>query len=285
MLRQRVLTALVLMALLLSTLLPSNPLPFALFTLMFCAVGMGEWARLAGYRRWGTLVAWGLLWAIVAGAVLLMLSRQAWELPSGWTWFWGGCTALWLLLLVRTLPSARLPAGLRDGVVLASLGFLLLLAAWLALVELRARGAVFMLSLLALVWTADIAAYFGGRAWGLSKLAPAISPGKTWAGAWAALGAVLVYSALCALSARTIPSDFSPNYFAHLRDHLGWAGLLVAAVVLLCFAIAGDLFESVLKRAAGVKDSGRLLPGHGGVLDRIDALIPALPLALLLLAL
>ena len=283
MLRQRVLTALVLVALVLATLLPADPLPFALLALAFCTVGMGEWARLAGYRRVGTLVAWSAGWAIVAGSALYLLARQGWGMPPGWIWFWGGCVALWVALLARSLPAAHLPAGLRDGVVLATLGFLLLLAAWLALVELRVRGAAFMLSLLALVWTADIAAYFGGRAWGRARMAPAISPGKTWAGAWTAMGAVLAYSAGCALLAGERPS--AANYFGQLRDQLGWAGLLLAVVVLLGFAIGGDLFESLLKRAAGVKDSGRLLPGHGGVLDRIDALIPTLPLALLLLAL
>lgn len=283
MLRQRVLTALVLVALVLATLLPADPLPFALLALAFCTVGMGEWARLAGYRGGAALAAWSAGWAIVAGSALVLLARQGWGLPAGWIWFWGGCVVLWVALLARSLPAAHLPAGLRDGVVLATLGFLLLLAAWLALVELRVRGAAFMLSLLALVWTADIAAYFGGRAWGRARMAPAISPGKTWAGAWTAMGAVLAYAAGCALLADMQPS--AVNYFGELRNHLGWAGLLLAVVVLLGFAIGGDLFESLLKRAAGVKDSGRLLPGHGGVLDRIDALIPTLPLALLLLAL
>jgi phosphatidate cytidylyltransferase len=280
MLRQRILTALVLMALLVPTLLLRDPLPFALLALAFCAVGMGEWARLAGYRDGSALLAWALVWGVVAGALLWLLQQQTWLLSQHAIWFWAACTAAWLLLLGMSLPRARVPVGLRHPVVLSLLGFLLLLAAWLALVELRVQGAVFMLSLLALVWAADIAAYFGGRAWGRSKLAPAISPGKTRAGAWSALGVTLFYAAICVGLAPRLP-----NYFSQLQTRFGWVDLFVIVVVLLAFAIAGDLFESLLKRAAGVKDSGKLLPGHGGVLDRIDALLPVLPLALLLLAL
>lgn len=280
MLRQRILTALVLMALLLPTLFLRDPLPFALLALAFCTVGMGEWARLAGYLQWSVLVVWSLAWALVAGALLWLLQQQSWLMSQNWIWFWMACSVAWLLLLGLSLPRARVPAGLRHPIVLSLMGFLLLLAAWLALVELRVQGAVFLLSLLALVWAADIAAYFGGRTWGRRKLAPAISPGKTRAGAWTALGATLFYATLCvSLTPRL------PNYFSQLHARFGWTGLFVIVVVLLGFAIAGDLFESLLKRAAGVKDSGKLLPGHGGVLDRIDALLPVLPLALLLLVL
>jgi len=280
MLRQRILTALVLMALLLPTLFLRDPLPFALLALAFCTVGMGEWVRLAGYRRWSALLAWSLAWGLVAGVLLWLLRQQAWFMSPDWIWFWAACSGAWLLLLGLSLPRARVPVGLRHPAVLTLLGFVLLLAAWLALVELRAQGAVFLLSLLALVWAADIAAYFGGRAWGRSKLAPAISPGKTRTGAWTALAATLLYAAICVgVSSRL------PNYFSRLQIHYGWVGLLLVVVALLAFAIAGDLFESLLKRAAGVKDSGKLLPGHGGILDRIDALLPVLPLALLLLAL
>lgn len=279
MLRQRVLTALVLVALLLPTLFLQSPLPFALLALAFCAVGMGEWARLAGFHARSALLLWTLAWVATAGGLLWLLQQQGWQMAAQWGGFWAVCSLAWLLLLGSSLPLARVPAVLRPPIVLALLGFVLLQAAWLALVELRAQGAVFMLSLLALVWIADIAAYFGGRAWGRAKLAPTISPGKTRAGAWTALAATLCYAAVCAgLTWRY------PNYFSQLSAQFGWPGLAALVVVLLIFAITGDLFESLLKRAAGVKDSGRLLPGHGGVLDRIDALLPVLPLAVLLLA-
>ncbi|MDY0330377.1 MAG: phosphatidate cytidylyltransferase [Thiomonas sp.] len=278
MLRQRVLTALVLMALLLPTLFWRDPLPFALLTLAFCAVGMGEWARLAGYRGWGILTFWASIWAVMAVALLWLLQQQAWELAA--TWLWLACGTAWLLALGLSLPRAHLPAVLAHPLALALLGFLLLQAAWLALVQLRMQGALFMLSLLALVWVADIAAYFGGRAWGHRKLAPSISPGKTRAGAWSALAATLFYAVVCVSL-----TPLHPNYFSQLETRFGWVGLVFWVVVLLAFAIGGDLFESLLKRAAGQKDSGKLLPGHGGVLDRIDSLLPVLPLALLLLTL
>lgn len=280
MLRQRVITALVLVALLLPTLVGDDPLPFAVLAGAFCAVGMGEWARLAGLRQPLALYGWGAVWSVAAAVLFGLLWRQDDLVAPDWaSTMWAGCSTVWLALFGLSLPRAQLPTALRRPAWLALLGCVLLLAAWLALVELRARGAMFLLSLLALVWTADIAAYFGGRAWGRSKLAPAISPGKTRAGAWSALVATLLYAAVCVAAAPRVP-----NYFSLIQLRFGWGGLLLVVVVLLLLAIAGDLFESLLKRSAGVKDSGALLPGHGGILDRIDALLPVLPFALLLLA-
>lgn len=278
MLRTRILTAAVLLTLLLPTLLVASPLPFAVLSLLFVAAGVAEWAALAGVQAAAARGALAAGWAIVAAAVLWGLQVGGWRLPPAMAWLWGMMAALWLVLLLGSLPRAQLPAALRRGVPGVLLGALVLGVAWLALVVLRVHGAAYLLSLLALVWAADIAAYFGGRAWGRRKLAPAISPGKTWAGAWSALVAVLAYAALwLALGAgvRNVFADFVANW-----GGIGWA---VCVVALLVFAIAGDLFESLLKRAAGVKDSGRILPGHGGVLDRIDALLPVLPLAMFFL--
>jgi phosphatidate cytidylyltransferase len=128
------------------------------------------------------------------------------------------------------------------------------------------------------VWLADIGAYFAGKAFGRHKLAPAISPGKTWEGAIGGWLAVLIVAAVAfALHA------FEPTLYSALLEHLGAARTLVTLTILVVFSVIGDLFESMLKRQAGVKDSSGLLPGHGGVLDRIDALLPVLPLAMLLL--
>jgi phosphatidate cytidylyltransferase len=137
-----------------------------------------------------------------------------------------------------------------------------LLPALLAVVQLRQLGALALLALMAIVWVADITAYFAGRAFGKRKLAPSISPGKTWAGAYGAVAGVVGYG----LAASAIV------------DLPGPAVLIPVLVVLTVLSIVGDLFESLLKRQADIKDSSNVLPGHGGVLDRIDSLTSTLPL-------
>jgi phosphatidate cytidylyltransferase len=162
----------------------------------------------------------------------------------------------------------------------------LLLLSWLALVQARGVGVNFLLSVMALVWTSDICAYFAGRAWGgrwiVRKLAVTISPGKTWEGVAGALLGVAVL-ALVWRYADSLWAGLSPSIFSRLLDPWGvWAVALLA--VLVAAGVLGDLLESLFKRAAGVKDSSGLLPGHGGVLDRVDALLPVMPLALLLIS-
>ena len=158
---------------------------------------------------------------------------------------------------------------------MALIGWLVLIATWMALVELQARSPALLLAFMAVVWIADTAAYFTGRRFGRRKLAPSISPGKTWEGVWGALSATGAYALLLLALA---PS-------AGLREprSIAVAALWLALVLLLtAMSIVGDLFESQLKRQRGVKDSGNLLPGHGGVLDRIDALLAAMPPAALI---
>jgi phosphatidate cytidylyltransferase len=168
--------------------------------------------------------------------------------------FWVIAVPLWLARGVRSQARAALIAS----------GFLVMVPSALALAWLRPRE---VLAVLVLVWIADTAAYFCGRAWGRRKLAPAISPGKTWEGAVGGVVGALAYAIiLAAFTAR-----------------LAWAPVLAAAAALAVISIVGDLFESAAKRQAGVKDSGALLPGHGGILDRIDSATAALPLAALLL--
>ncbi len=159
------------------------------------------------------------------------------------------------------------------------LGVLLLGAAWLAIVNARAVGANFLLSICCVVWMADIAAYFGGRAFGKRKLAPAISPGKSWEGVWSGMLGVLILGAGWLAVDRSFALG-SPSIFTHLLSHLGSVGLILVVLFLVALSIVGDLFESLVKRSAGAKDSSQLLPGHGGVLDRFDALLPVVPAAL-----
>jgi phosphatidate cytidylyltransferase len=166
-------------------------------------------------------------------------------------------------------------------------GLAALVAAWLAVAQARTMGVNFLLSVLVLVWVADIFAYFAGRAFGLKftkrKLAPAISPGKSWEGVWGGMAGVLVLAVAWALADRAVPAEV-PSLYTRLAAQ-GWWLLVVAAIFMAAMSVVGDLAESLIKRSAGVKDSSNLLPGHGGVLDRVDALLPTLPLAMMLASL
>ena len=278
MLRQRVITAVILVAVLLASLSVPSPWPFALLTLALMAAGGWEWGRLNDAAPlpsllMGALVALGGAAALAAGWV-----QQA---PAALWWL---VSALWVLASViglRQGPSAwpRLPRLARW-----LLGLVLLWAAWVALARARAEGINFMLSVLCLVWMADVAAYFGGKTFGRRKLAPAISPGKSWEGVWSGLaGVVLMALAWILLDGQR--SFDGPSVYSRLQAAWGPGGLAAGLAVLCALSVVGDLMESLVKRAAGAKDSSQLLPGHGGVLDRVDALLPVLPAALALMAL
>ena len=279
MLRQRVITAVALLALLLPALFVRSPLPFALLTLLLISAAGWEWARLNGVTAKVSALASGLLLAGLCGASLPQLaqvgqSATLWWLGLG-VWVLGGGFAL------QQGPAGwpRLPAALRWALGLAGLWL-----AWLALAQARTIGINFLLSVMCVVWAADIAAYFTGRAFGRNKLAPTISPGKSWEGVYGGVaGVILLALGWLALESRL--SFDSPSIFLLLQQRQGWGGLLLAALLLAALSVVGDLFESLVKRAAGAKDSSALLPGHGGVLDRVDALLPVLPAALALISL
>jgi phosphatidate cytidylyltransferase len=145
-------------------------------------------------------------------------------------------------------------------------------------VVLRDTSPWLLLALAALVWVADIAAYFAGKRFGRHKLAPAVSPGKTWEGVYGALAGVVVYGALLAWVANTYQTPLTSVF-----DNGASVVVIFAMLGLTAVSVVGDLFESWMKRGAGLKDSSQLLPGHGGVLDRIDALTSSLPVAALAL--
>jgi phosphatidate cytidylyltransferase len=269
-LKQRVVTAVVLLVLLVGALAWSA-LAFELVATVVVAAALGEWMQLVGWPRATAAVA-----AAVFGAVLLLvaLAAPAWAarmllpLSALATIVWA---ALALLLMQSDAMDLRLPRAASTG-----LAVLMTTAAWLALVHFLLEGVVTLLSVLVIVWLADTAAYFAGRAFGKRKLAPHISPGKTWAGVVGAVAAVL---ALALVARQAVPDAALLSNL--LLANLGVAGAALLAVVVLV-SVVGDLFESLLKRQAGVKDSSHLLPGHGGVYDRVDALLPTLPLAALL---
>lgn len=278
MLLQRVITALVLLALLLPALLVSSPLPFAGLTLLMLGAAGWEWGRLNGLGQAGALglgaavaltcsAAWWAGWAAAAPSVVWWVACACWVAGSAWA--------------LRAGPSAwpQLPQAAR-----LLLGWLVLSVAWLALAAAKQRGLGFILSSLCVVWAADIAAYFGGKTFGRRKLAPSISPGKSWEGVWSGMvGVALLAWAWVGLEAGW--AAIAPSFFAILLANHGWP-LLAPAIVALCgLSVVGDLMESLAKRAVGAKDSSRLLPGHGGVLDRIDALLPVLPAVMALASL
>ena len=166
-------------------------------------------------------------------------------------------------------------------------GLLALWLAWLAVAQARTVGVNFLLSILLLVWVADIFAYFAGRALGgrfsRGKLAPSISPGKSWEGVWGGMIGVLLL-AIGWQAADRVFATAVPSLFSQLGSRGGVLSL-VCTLFLAAMSVIGDLFESLVKRSAGVKDSSGLLPGHGGVLDRVDALLPTLPLAMMIYSL
>jgi phosphatidate cytidylyltransferase len=278
MLRQRVVTALVLVAVMLAALAADSRWPFALLTLLLLAAGAWEWGRLNGAPD--TLAV--VLALVLAGAGgLTLLGDWSERAPAAVWWL---VALLWLAggaWALRSGPPAwpRLAAPLRWA-----LGLVFLWAAWLALIHARVIGINFMLSMLCLVWMADIAAYFGGRAFGRRKLAPSISPGKSWEGVWSGMAGVLVLAVLWVQVDRRFGFD-GPSLYTQLVAGFGWPIAAVALLLLCALSVVGDLIESLVKRAAGAKDSSRLLPGHGGVLDRVDALLPVMPVSLALVGL
>ncbi len=272
MLRQRIITALVLVGLLLPALFVKAAWPFALLTLVMIGASGWEWGRLNGAA--GGAMVLGLLLAAACVAALWLgwsaaAPASAWWLATG-AWVLGGAWAL------RGGPTAwpGVPALLRWV-----LGLLLLWTAWLAMVNAKVIGINFILSVFCLVWAADIAAYFGGRAFGKRKLALAISPGKSWEGVWSGMAGALVLAGFWLLLDRSFEVD-SASLYTRLLQRLGPVGLVLVVVFLSAMSVVGDLFESLVKRSAGAKDSSTLLPGHGGLLDRFDALLPVFPLAM-----
>jgi phosphatidate cytidylyltransferase len=273
MLKQRVITALVLLAVLLPALFAPIAWPFALLTLVMIGAAGWEWARLNGFAG-GTAVALGVVLAAACGAALW--AGWATAAPAAAWWL---ATLVWVLGGVWAIKAG--PGGwpALSKVLRCALGLVALWTAWLALANAKAAGVNFILSIFCLVWAADIAAYFGGRRFGKRKLAPAISPGKSWEGVWSGMAGVVVLAAVWLAIDRSLAVD-SPSLYSRLSERLGIAGMVAALLFLAAMSVVGDLVESLAKRAVGAKDSSQLLPGHGGVLDRIDALLPVFPLAL-----
>jgi phosphatidate cytidylyltransferase len=266
-LKTRIITALILAPIAIGGVFFLPPVGFAIFTAALIALGAWEWANMAGLIEQPARVGY-------SAAVLLLLAALYTMTAQGVLWL----ALLWWLVgfgFVASYPknSARwgsVPAR-------AAMGLLVLVPAWVGLNYLRNgefkfaltdNNLLLILYVFTLVWVADIGAYFSGRKFGNAKLAPRVSPGKSWAGVWGGLAAVAVFALVVS---QTLGAGAGQS-----------VALIIVSVVTAAVSVLGDLFESMLKRFRGIKDSSRLLPGHGGIMDRIDSLTAAIPIFTLL---
>lgn len=268
MLKARVLTALLLLGLLLTVLFVLPPLAWVIVVLLVVMQGASEWSRLSGMSGRKAQGYWGLI--LLSMLALLWFDASVAEAQRVYLHLPVYLVAALLWLIVA--PTWLLIGWkIHHPLLMGMTGWALLVPTGLAMLDLRAAAPSpwILLAVMGLVWVADIGAYFAGRRFGKHKLAPAISPGKTWEGVAGAMLGVTAYVLLV--------WEFNP--YSAYRAVL--PALLLTSWWWVCLAVIGDLFESAIKRQAGVKDSGALLPGHGGLLDRIDALTSTLPLAAL----
>jgi len=271
MLKTRVLTAAVSLAVFLSALLLLPQGGWVIFCAVVLGVAAWEWAGLARVAAGGRF-AWSacVVALFLAPSLVVVPGSSGWHAPQ-WAYhagalFWTVLAPLWMWRGPRV----------QQPLLLFAIGVVVLVPAFAALVDLRRGHSTLLLAILATVWVSDTAAYFAGRRFGKRRLAPAISPGKTWEGVAGAMAAVGVYALAWAWLGSPASMPLAPD--GTPAEPLWIVPVLLGLAVV---GIIGDLLESLIKRQAGVKDSGKILPGHGGILDRIDALLAMLPLAAL----
>ena len=268
MLKQRVITATILAVFFLAAVFWFPSWMWAVLVTLMVMQGAFEWSRLAGMQGFAVfayLATTLILFLLILLMVAVVHSHLSTPIKIA---IYGFSAVFWIVLVPLWFKNSW---NIKNTWLLVLIGWILLLPMGMAMLDLRAANPQpwWLLGVMAMVWVADISAYFVGRQFGKNKLAPTISPGKTWEGVAGALVGVLIYVAWVMNA-----NDMSQRY-----------SLLVFAAAGVALSILGDLFESAIKRLAGVKDSGDLLPGHGGLLDRIDALTSTLPLAALVLIL
>ena len=270
MLRTRIITAAVLIPAVLAALFLLPPKLWGFVVLAIIVGAAYEWARLVALPR--RLDYLFLFATFIIPASLLVAPDAGFD--RGWAspivYVVCGLAALFWIFVAPPWVIARWPT--QSKIAMSALGLIVLVGTWLAVVQLQARSPWLVLAAMAVIWIADTAAYFTGRTFGKHKLAPMVSPGKSWEGVYGAWIAVAIYAAAL------MPFADRAGYHAAISP-LAIAAWIAFVVALASISVVGDLFESLLKRHAGVKDSGTLLPGHGGILDRTDALLAAMPIA------
>lgn len=268
MLKTRIITAAILLLILLAVLYSGSMIAFSLVLIICYAGAAWESARLFGRSKPVLSAAlWTTAFAIVVAGQYFVAMSLLFAL----------CVTIWAVRLAPTLSVGLPPLESLGNRLVGGLYGIAVFGCFLAIAVLYQTGAVYLLSAMLVVWIADVGAYFAGKAFGKRKLAPSISPGKSWEGAIGGWLAVLVFAYVAAGM-----DEQGVTLFA--RVHATWAevGIFCVMTALVAASVIGDLFESLLKRRIGMKDSSNLLPGHGGILDRVDALIPVLPLVVVL---
>ncbi len=262
MLKQRVLTALVMSLILVLAVLKLPTLYFAMFMTVVIALGAWEWAKLSGYKNPATRIVYAALIACLCGFLYRYADvalKQQIVLLSVVCWLFG-----FACIIAYQKGFSSLP---RQPFIRAFMGVLVMIPAWLSVImlhSLQGKGLRLILFLFVLIWVADSAAYFAGRRWGKNRLANRVSPGKSWEGAIAAIVASLLVG-------------FGYAIWQEMDAYRILSFSVLSIIIVIC-SIMGDLFESLVKRTANIKDSGTLLPGHGGIMDRIDSLTAASPI-------
>lgn len=264
MLKQRIITALILAPLMLGGIFLLPLYEFKLFIGLITCIGAWEWANFAGIEKQTGRIAY----ALVLGAVVFAVSQLPvdYQLPLLYV-----ALVWWVLafVLVRSYPKSS--HYWHSTLARVLLGLVVLVPMWIGFVHLKTYGLsdFLIFYVMLIVWGADVGAYFAGRTFGKNKLAPNVSPGKTWEG---------VYGGLITTLLIAIGGGYCLNeYTSTVLDANKWAALIGVTLLVTLVSVLGDLVESMLKRHRGIKDSSQLLPGHGGIMDRIDSMTAAVP--------